>query len=171
MGIFKIKIDEFSWICGVEDDPDDLCLHGHVTVQIGKNKLQGDGTISATGLYLLKTLKENKIMNENSIQMVPCCGHFMIANDDLSEVEIIGCDTGLDWSVIHENGKIKIILKTGEEESLDFSEYKTEVFKFCDEVYNYYKSSKPKNIPKDEFDRKGYIAFWNEWHRRREEKY
>ena len=35
MGIFKIKADRFEWIGGVADDPQDLCLHGRVTVQFG----------------------------------------------------------------------------------------------------------------------------------------
>ena len=35
MGIFKIKADKFEWIGGAAGDPQDLCLHGHVTVQFG----------------------------------------------------------------------------------------------------------------------------------------
>ena len=35
MGIFKVKADRFEWIGGVADDPQDLCLHGRVTVQFG----------------------------------------------------------------------------------------------------------------------------------------
>ena len=39
MGIFKIKAAEFEWIGGVADDPQDRCLHGHVTVQFGDTVL------------------------------------------------------------------------------------------------------------------------------------
>lgn len=78
MGTFKISVDRFSWICGPEDDPDDRCLHGHVAVQIGENVMEGDGTVSATALYLLKSLKEDKRMSPHSIQMVPCCGFFLL---------------------------------------------------------------------------------------------
>lgn len=35
MGTFKIKADRFEWIGGTADDPQDHCLHGHVTVQFG----------------------------------------------------------------------------------------------------------------------------------------
>lgn len=170
MGIFKIDADDFSWINGPEDDENDLCLHGHVTVQIGNTILEDYGTVSATALYLLKSLTEDKIMNEAEIQMIPCCGHFLIANRDLSEVTIIGCDNGTDWSVIHENGKIKLVLPSGEEEWVDFSDYQREVFRFADEIEAYYSSCKPKVIPQDEFKRNGYLAFWNEWHRRRNRK-
>ena len=46
--MFEIDADQFSWICGPEDDSEDLCLHGHVTVQIGKTVMEYDGTVSAT---------------------------------------------------------------------------------------------------------------------------
>ena len=94
---FLIDVNEFSWICG----PEDLCLHGHVTVQISKTTMEHDGTVNATALYLLKTLTKDKDMSEHDIQMVPCCGHFLIANRDLSQVTISECDNGLDWSIVH----------------------------------------------------------------------
>lgn len=45
-------------------------------------------------------------------------------------------------------------------------EYTNEVFKFADMVENFYMSCSPK-ILKEPFERDGYTAFWNEWHRRR----
>ncbi len=105
-------------------------------------------------------------MSEYDIQMVPCCGHFLIANQDLSEVTISGCDNGLDWSVVHENGGVKLTLPSGEEEWVPLQEYQREVLRFADKVEAYYKSCQPKHIPDDEFERNGYLAFWNEWHRR-----
>lgn len=53
MGVFKISVDNFKWINGEADDPNDLCLHGHVSVQIGSSLLEDTGTVSATALYLL----------------------------------------------------------------------------------------------------------------------
>ena len=109
MGIFKIKADRFEWIGGVADDPQDLCLHGRVTVQFGDTVVEDTGTVSATALYLLKTLTEDKIMAYHDIQMIPCCGHFLIANAELTEVQISGCDTGTDWSTIHEGDMVRLI--------------------------------------------------------------
>ncbi len=166
MGTFKIDAENFSWINGTADDPNDLCLHGHVTVRIGETALEDDGTVSATALYLLKTLTENKVMAKHDIQMVPCCGHFLIANKELSEVTILGCDHGLDWSVIHEKGGVKLLLPSGKEQWVSLNEYLAEVIRFANKVESYYKSCQPKNIPEDEFERNGYTAFWNEWHRR-----
>lgn len=170
MGIFKIDVDQFKWINGMKDDPYDLCLHGHVMVQVGIHFFEDVGTVSATALYLLKSLKEDKIMSRYDIQMIPCCGHFLIANADLTEVTISGCDIGTDWSILHNDGGIKIVLPSGVEEQVDFSDYKMEVFRFADKVEAYYKSCQPKIIPEDNFSKNGYEAFWNEWHKRRNEQ-
>ena len=169
MGIFKIDADNFEWIGGVADDPQDRCLHGRVTVHIGDTVLEDVGTVSATALYLLKTLTEDKVMAYHDIQMIPCCGHFLIANKDLTEVQISSCDTGTDWTTIHDGDDIKIILPSGQEERVSLVDYKEEVFRFADKVEAFYNSCTPKELPKDEFHRNGYIAFWNEWHRRRNE--
>lgn len=169
MGKFSIKATDLIWICDNPDDPNDLCLHGHVRAEIGERVLEDDGTVSATALYLLKTLTEDKLMAPHDIQMIPCCGHFMIANDDLTNVTILGCDKGTDWSTIHTADGVKIILPTGEETEISLDEYKAEVLAFADSIEAFYQSCTPKNLPKDEFVRNGYIAFWNEWHRRRNE--
>ena len=114
MGVFKIKADKFEWIGGAADDPQDRCLHGHVKVQFGDTVLENTGTVSATALYLLKTLTEDKVMAHHDIQMIPCCGYFLIANNELTEVQISGCDTGTDWSTIHEGNSVRLILPSGQ---------------------------------------------------------
>ena len=47
---FNITADNFAWITGAADDPEDKCLHGHVTVTIGGNTFEANGTVSATAL-------------------------------------------------------------------------------------------------------------------------
>lgn len=166
MGTFKIKADNFEWIGGAKDDPQDRCLHGHVTVQFGDTVLEDIGTVSATALYLLKTLTEDKIVTRHDIQMIPCCGHFLIANRDLTEVQISGCDNGTDWTTIHEGNSVRFILASGQEEVVSLREYQYEVLAFAKSVKRFYDSCTPKEIPTDEFERNGYTAFWNEWKRR-----
>lgn len=166
MGTFKIKADNFEWIGGAKDDPQDRCLHGHVTVQFGDTVLEDIGTVSATALYLLKTLTEDKIVTRHDIQMIPCCGHFLIANRDLTEVQISGCDNGTDWTTIHEGNSVRFILASGQEEVVSLREYQYEVLAFTKSVKRFYDSCTPKEIPTDEFKRNGYTAFWNEWKRR-----
>lgn len=166
MSDFKIDAYDLAWIDGVEDDPKDLCLHGRAVAIIGDKKLEYDATVSATGLCLLKTITEDHIINKD-IQMFPCCGHTLIPGEDLSEVYIMGCSNGIDWTVLHEDGYIKIILEDGETTLVEFEQYKQEVFALADKIESFYNACSPKRLPKDAFEKNGYLAFWNEWHRRR----
>ena len=164
--MFDIDVKDMCWITE-GDDPYDLCAHGNMTATIGNEKFEFSGTVSSTAIYLLKTLTENHLIGEDN-QMMPCCGHFLIANDRLDDVRILGCPNGIDWSVIHENDStIKIITESGKETLVNLDEYRKIVYKFADKVELFYKSCSDKILPADALDRDGYIAFWNEWKRRR----
>lgn len=169
MGTFKIDADDLHWLSDPVNDPEDHCLHGHAVALIGDRTLAYDCTVSATALYLLKTLTEDHMMGQDN-QLLPCCGHFLIANDELTNVTIIGCAYGIDWSVIHEGESIKLVLEDGYEENIPLDEYRDEVYRFADKIEAYYKACPPRKEYTDAFDRNGYTAFWNEWHRRRDEK-
>lgn len=166
MSVFSIRASELCWLGGEADDPEDRCLHGHVSVRIGDWMQEADGTVSATALYLLKTLTEDKVMSPGAIQMVPCCGHFLIADEAGETVTILGCDTGLDWSVQHRGGEILLTLPSGQQETVNREAYRQEVLRFARQVEAYYQSCTPKVLPEDPFARKGYQTFWKEWHRR-----
>lgn len=165
---FEIRAENLRWIGGAEDDADDLCLHGHAMAKIGNEWFEYEATVSATALYLLKSLTEDHIIYQDN-QMLPCCGHFIIPNDDLSNVEIVGCPNGIDWSVIHDGKNVRLITDSGKETVVKLKEYRQEVYKFADMIEAYYMKCTPKNLPEDDygFDKNCYTAFWNEWHRRR----
>lgn len=165
MGVFQIDATDFQWINGDADDPEDLCLHGNVKAVIGEETFEFDGTVSASALYLLKTLTQDHRAGEDN-QMIPCCGFFLIANVDLTEVIISGCPYGIDWTVEHVSDGVKITTESGHVTRVPMPAYKEEVLRFADKVEAYYKKCSPKKLPKDKFDRNGYLAFWNEWHRR-----
>ena len=167
MNKFSINATNLRWINGKKDDAEDLCLHGHAVANIGNEVYEYDATVSATALYLLKSISENHIIH-NDIQILPCCGFSMwLKNDGTEDVFICGCPNGVDWSIIHEKEIIKLITETGSETLIMPDEYKKEVFKFADLIEDFYENSTPKILPKDDLDREGYIAFWKEWHRRR----
>ena len=166
MGKFHIDATELYWIDGSADNVEDLCLHGHVIACIGKESLEYDCTVSATALFLLKTLTENHIIYEDN-QMLPCCGHFYIPDAELQNVSISGCGNGIDWTVMHSGNDVTLILENGTEVTVTLEEYQQEVYQFVDKIENYYKSCSPKKLPENKFRNDGYIAFWNEWHRRR----
>ena len=77
MAKFMIDTTKLYWIDGSADDPEDLCLHGHAIADFGEERLEYDCTVSATALYLLKTLTEDHIIYEDK-QLLPCCGHFYV---------------------------------------------------------------------------------------------
>ena len=163
---FTIDATDFKWIDGSKDNAEDLCLHGHAVACIGGKTLEYDATVNATALYLLKTLTENHIAGQDN-QLLPCCGFSMYADDTLSSVTIAGCDDGIDWSVIHDGDGVVLELSDGTRETVPIHEYRKQVFAFADKVEAFYESCTPKILPTDETDLRGYIAFWNEWHRRR----
>ena len=86
---FLVDVTDLYWIDGSADNADDLCLHGHAIVYIGNERLEFDATVSATALYLLKTLTEEHIIHEDN-QMLPCCGHFYVPDKNLKNVTISG---------------------------------------------------------------------------------
>lgn len=170
---FEIKILDLHWIKNV-DDPEDLCAHGHVFVKIGNevvaDKDNLDITVSSTALYLLRTLKSNYKKGNYASQLLPCCGFFIIADDNTDFVNICGCPNGIDWTIIHlDNGNIKHISENGEEAIIDKETYQKIVLDFADQVENFYRTSLPKTIPTDDFDKKGYLTFWKEWRNLRDE--
>ena len=164
---FSIQYEDFEWLGGTADDPEDLCLHGMASVLVGAESFSYPCCVSAAALRMLKTLTEDHEVTNSGEQMLPCCGHSMIANDARDSVAIIGCDNGIDWTVRHENGGIRLITATGRQALIDKVLYRKEVLRFADAVEAFYQSCKPKILPEDEIGREGYQVFWNEWHRRR----
>lgn len=162
---FSIDATNLKWQDGVKED-EDMCLHGHAIACIGEHKLEYDATISATALYLLKSLTEDHKIYDDC-QMLPCCGFTLLADDTLDNVTVLSCPYGIDWSVIHDGNTVILELDDGTRECVSFDDYRKEVLAFADKVEGFYISCAPKKLPKDEFDRNGYIAFWNEWHRRK----
>jgi hypothetical protein len=101
---FEIRILRQHWIKddGL-DDKTDLCSHGVLYLKIGNEILSHSWCISVSGLYLLRTLKQDYSIGDFDNYLVPCCGHFMIPNDEIDYVLICGCNNGIDWNVKHEN--------------------------------------------------------------------
>ncbi len=163
---FEVTANNFHWIDGSLDNPEDLCLHGDVTVLIGGESLSYECCVSASAIQMLKSLTENHKITKTGEQMLPCCGHFMIPNETLDSVNNMGCINGIDYSV--KRNKKNIVIKTENENEyiVPMDDYTSEVLKFAHLVEEYYKNSTPKVLPHDEWERNGYLAFWREWERR-----
>lgn len=168
MAEFTIRGENYHWLNETGEKPDnaaDLCLHGSVTVTIGDTTLTGVGTVSAAALYLLKSITEDHIPGTDN-QMVPCCGHFFCPDEAEENVTIIGCHTGLDWTITHDGDRVLLTLPDCAPVPVAKREYIAEVLRFTDTVERYYIYSSDKKLPEDPFTRKGYKVFWREWHRR-----
>jgi len=164
--MFEINVTNLAWLENVNEETD-LCLHGKAVAKIGDETFEYDATVSATALYLLKSLTEDHVIHHTN-QMLPCCGFSIYANQNMDNVDICGCPNGVDWSVIHVGSDVKITTASGKETMVRLDEYRKSVYSFVDKIEEYYTKSTPKVLPKDKVDREGYIAFWNEWHRHRE---
>ena len=163
---FSLDAGAFCWINGETDDPEDLCLHGHAAARIAGETVEFDCAVSAAALYLLKSLTEDHILGQGE-QFFPCCGFFCVADEAGENVEIVGCDNGADWTLRHEGENVRLILPDGKEQVVPLADYRAQVFAFADKVEGYYRRCAPKVLPEDEFGRRGFLAFWREWRRRR----
>lgn len=95
--------------------------------------------------------------------MLPCCGHFMIAADDLQTVEIYGCCNGIDFDVQHETDTVIIRTTKGKTYTIPFKMYLDDVVSFTQQIDDFYRNS-PKHIVRDEEpDNSAFNAFCNEW--------
>jgi len=74
---------------------------------------------------------------------------------------------GKNWWVIHEGTHVKLITESSKETIISCEDYKNEVLTFVDKVYEFYKSSKPKTLPEDNYNKEGYLKLWAEWESRR----
>lgn len=173
---FDIKVLRQHWVKDDgKDNPEDLCSHGEIYLRIGdkelSNKGTGSWTLSSTALYLMRTVNRDYEIGEYASQLIPCCGHFFMVDENKDGFAIImGCPNGIDWTIRHiGTDQIQHISENGEEGIIGKNEYRKLVIEFVSQVEKFYEKSKPKVIPKDEFDRKGYEVFWSEWKKLKEE--
>lgn len=147
-----------------KDQAYDCCIHGKVIFKIG-DKLLSDDTqwcVSASAYRFLHTLFGNHFMGAEDF-LIPCCGHTMIPSEDKLSVNIIGCNNGIDFNIIHEKDNIAIITADNTEHRIPFEEYKNAVISFAKQVMDFYKSNPPREF-EDDFDKEGYLAFVIEWY-------
>ncbi len=168
--VFCITWSNLGWINGPEDDPEDLCSHGEVTVHLGDEQLSYSCCTSAAALRMLRSLTEDHLMQDFLLgeQMLPCCGFNLYADNTLQNVFISGCPNGVDYEVRHQDDEVVIVTPAGNRYAVALELYCREVLYFARAVEDFYAHSRPKRLPEDELDRNGYLAFWNEWRRRME---
>jgi len=149
----------------------DLCAHGGVSLSVDGTVLldarDGDYTLSAAALYLLRSLTADHQPNDiPGGQLFPHCGHTMWTQKGSEDVLIMGCDQGLDIRVRHHGEQVDVLLEGGRSISIPVADWRSAVLAFSDAVRAFYESSPPQRLPSDKEDREGFEAFLNEWRRR-----
>ena len=173
--MIKLEPRELQWVKGFGDDPTDQCAHGRVLFEVDGTTFvrpeDGIWTLSAAGLYLLRSLREghsssNPVAEGNLL--FPCCGFFVVNIGTRFPVFCFGCPNGVDVEIGHSEGAVNISSAAGAV-SVPSEAWRRAVTSFTAIVYDFYRVSTPKEPISDQQEREGWAAFWQEWATRSEE--
>jgi hypothetical protein len=160
--LFEIRALDFGWM-GKDSGRTDLCAHGGLYLRIGDSILSdeqdGEWTLSATALNLLRTLKPGYSDTDIIDFIVPCCGMPFASGD---KTILMGCNQGIYWDIRHVGDKVHHKLGNGEEVVASFDDYKKAIYAFADAVEEFYRKSEPKDLSMDS-DADAFQAMWKEW--------
>lgn len=142
----------------------DRCIHGKVVFRIGEHQLSDDAEwcVSASAYRFLHTLFENHFMGAEDF-LIPCCGHTMIPSKSGTSVSIIGCNNGIDFTIIHKPETVSITTADNREYSVSFADYRDAILSFAKQAMDFYQANPPRKFESD-FDKEGYDAFVAEYH-------
>lgn len=161
---FALKTLELRWLDGQPDETD-LCAHGIVRICLGAHTLEGEVSMSASALHLLRTVSDDHAPDELA-KLFPTDGFCWTPAGSASPYPIYlgGCPNGgFDGTVLHEEGFVRIALENLPEVRVPLEDYRAEVFRFADEVEALFRRSRPKVVT-DALDKLWYPLFWKEWH-------
>jgi hypothetical protein len=168
---FEFYLINIHWIDGTFDPRDDLCVHGEVFVKINEEIISNNKdnfTISATGLYLLRSLKYDYEPYMYGNFLLPCCATgFWLEKD--GKVCFSGCQNGIDLTIKHLSYNcVEIVSNNGSKVIIKEKKFKEIVFKFISAIELFYKISPKKKFSNKE-EEQGYNAFWDEWYKLKNE--
>ena len=168
--MITLQLHRPHWIKDEGDDPEDQCAHGSLEFRVGDQEFvsidDGDWTVSAAALFLMRTVTANYSPGDSLAEenfLIPCCG-FTIFPSEKTEFPfyIVGCDTGVDPTIKHENEEILISL--GEKQAIvSCLDWARAVLSFVEQVEGFYKSSAKKVAISDELAKQGWDFFWADW--------
>lgn len=166
-----LRPTNLHWIDGSVDDSEDLCAHSGVDFRIGDAVLvkprDGEWTVSAAALYLLRTLSQPHTKQQPITEyLFPCCGNGIFEVEGQDDVQIVGCNSGINFEVVRIGGDVVLTADDGKQHRATFSDWKQAVCAFSDSVRAFYSASSPKN-PEDDWEERSFRKFLSEWSRRR----
>jgi hypothetical protein len=166
----RISLLEPQWINGELPDPQDHCAHGCIDMRIDDvtlvSKDDGEWTVSAAALFLLRTIASNHNLDESVTEdnfLIPHCGHGVWPNDEGKyRVIIIGCNEGIDMEITHVGDSIQI-RKGGTQRTVLQRQWAAAILDFVEQIEEFYRTSGPKDPIENDHDRQGWSLFWEEW--------
>ncbi len=173
--MFKIIPHNLHWLG--KDETKDQCAHGGVQVEFEDKVFLtpevGDWNLSATGLYLLRTLERSHTEKDSVTErfhFIPCCAHdiYPYEKSRYGFVMTGGCGNGFDIEVVHNPGSGSVVAKGGGyKTTLEFKDWEAIVAKFTNEIERFYLNSKTKSTPTDSEEKLVWGMYWEEWEMRR----
>ena len=173
--MFKIIPHKLHWLG--KDETKDQCVHGGVQVEFDEKVFltpeAGDWNLSATGLYLLRTLERSHSEKDSVTEkfyFIPCCAHaiYPYKKSRYGFVMTGGCGNGFDIEVMHNSESGNVVVSGGEHETtLELKDWETVVTKFTNEIARFYLNSETKSSPADPEEKLVWGMYWKEWEMRR----
>ena len=162
-----LRPTNLTWINGSLDDATDLCAHSSIDFRIGDTVLvkpsDGDWTVSAAALYLLRTLTQPHTKQQPITEFLfPCCGNGIFEVEGRDDVQIVGCNSGIDFEVLCIDDEVILTDRDGTQFKVALSEWRRAVCNFSDSVRAFYSASSPKE-PEDIWERRSFPKFLAEW--------
>ena len=167
--MITLSANNLTWLNTTGDRPEDLCAHSKVRFTVDGLEIvapDDEWTVSASAIYLLRTLERNHTKDDPvGEHLFPCCGFSMYEVDDSDDVLIVGCATGIDATIEHISDQVRITAESGESRTVPKSEWIQAVLQFSNSVRDFYESSAEK-IASDDVARDGFNKMLLEWERR-----
>ena len=171
MAEIELRPTQMHWI--ENSDPfTDLCVHGGVYFAIDQYVVS-DGTdvewtVSTAAFNLLRTPTiDHPLIGKEAL--IPHCGFNMWPSESEPDgLYMPNCDLGINWSIKHEADRVIHEFKDGTQITTGLPEWKPEVCRFADKVWEFMHTAWPKVI-NDEQDREGFELFLSLWQKRRAE--
>jgi hypothetical protein len=132
----------------------DQCAHGDVAFRVNDIEFLPltDCNLTATGLYLLRTLESNH-SESNSVTdgtnlLFAHCGHGLFPSKDSKHGFVIsGCNHVADFAITHEGAMVVIVGKDGKREKVSIDDWKSAVLAFAMKVQEFYDTQPQRTAP------------------------
>ena len=83
----------------------------------------------------MRTLTDDYRKDDYASQLLPCCGHFFMADEKNDFVNIMGCPSGIDWTIVHTTTIKSNTFRTDEQEAaIEKRTYTKIVFDFANQA-------------------------------------